>query len=80
MSGDALKLLLNDVGRQTQARGYLRGLLDAEPTTLNYMKWYNELPFSQNKRNIAIVSSFTTETIAPFLGLEAFLSGWRISP
>lgn len=77
MSDSELEELLGDQERQTAARSLLRNHIDANPSTLGYMKWHAKLPAAQQVRAIACVASFTMETIRPFLEVEAFLSGWR---
>jgi FkbH-like protein len=71
--------LVADPARQTEARGVLRQWLDASPKTMTYQQWLHRLPPATVQQPIGIVSSFTTEIIAPFLEVEAYLSGWRPS-
>ena len=78
MSAELLNSLLGDKARQTEARGRLRTQLDDAPTTMNYMQWLGRLPSADKTRRVAVLSSFTVETMAPFLQVEAFASGWRI--
>ncbi len=75
-----LEAILRDPGRQLEARALLRKELDASPSTLSYLKWQNKLPPEDGGRPIAILSSYTIETIAPFLSVESYVSGWRARP
>src|SRR5215468_3358806 len=72
--------LLVDTTRQVEARTQLRTQLDQSPTTMSYLRWVRRLPTAEKTRDVALVSSFTIETITPFLELEAYLCGWRIKP
>ena len=80
MSARALEVLLSDLERLTEARARLRSVLDDAPTTLSYMRWLRRLPPAAKTRRVVILSSFTVETMAPFLDVEAFAAGWRIEP
>lgn len=82
MSNDAqahttLQKLLSDPDRQTVARKLLRETLDTNPTTLAYMGFKAKLSPPSTTRKIAILSSYTIETVAPFLEVEAYLAQWR---
>lgn len=77
---DAIARLLGDPERQAEARAALRDALDARPATMSYMSWRRRLPAAATRRLVAILCSFTIETIAPFLEVEAYLSGWRAAP
>lgn len=74
---NTLQSLLLDPARQAVARKLLRETLDAKPTTLAYMGFKAKLPTPSAKQNVAILSSYTIETIAPFLEVEAYLAQWR---
>lgn len=81
MSESDLRRLLLSADRQVQARSALRDLLDAAPRTLAYKQWLSRLPpvdGGAEPRAIALLSSFTLETLEPFLQVEAYLSGWRL--
>ncbi len=80
MTADSLQDLLVDADRQAAARSELRKALDAAPTTLSYIKWKNALPPADQRHCIAVLSSYTIETLAPFLEVEAYLAGWRVRP
>ncbi|MDP6953190.1 MAG: HAD-IIIC family phosphatase [Alphaproteobacteria bacterium] len=80
MTAESLPDLLANPERQVAARSQLRKTLDAAPTTLAYMKWKAALPPGDKRRTVAILSSFTIETVAPFLDVEAYLAGWRADP
>ncbi len=80
MTAEPLQQLLADPDRQVAARCQLRKVLDAAPTTLAYIKWKSELLPAEEQRTVAILSSFTIETVAPFLDVEAYLAGWRVKP
>lgn len=80
MSASSLETLLCNTERQTEARARLRSALDDAPTTMNYMQWLGRLPAADTPRGVAILSSFTVETMAPFLDVEAYTAGWRIAP
>lgn len=80
MNACALKSLLSDPARQSEARGRLRAVLDDSPTTMNYMQWLRQLPPPEKTRRVVILSSFTVETMMPFLDVETFAAGWRIAP
>ena len=80
MSASPLETLLCDTGRQTEARARLRSVLDEAPTTMNYMQWLGRLPPADTVRQVAVLSSFTVETMAPFLDVEAFTAGWWVAP
>jgi len=80
MSVEALITLLGDEQRQTEARGRLRTQLDDAPTTMNYMQWLGRLPSADKTHRVVVLSSFTVETMAPFLAVEAFAADWRIDP
>ena len=77
MSDRQLEELLGNHERQIEARALLREQLDANPTTLGYLKWQAKLPAAAQSRAISCIASFTIETIQPFLEVEAYLSGWR---
>ena len=72
-----VQILLQDSNRQTAARKLLRQTLDAKPTTLAYMGCKAKLPPPPATQKIAFLSSYTIETIAPFLEVESFLAEWR---
>ncbi len=78
MSESDLQRLLLGTDRQVQARSSLRDLLDAAPRTLTYKQWQSRLPPVDKAKSIALLSSFTLETLEPFLQVEAYLSGWRL--
>jgi len=81
MSETDLPTLLSQPERQVQARSGLRAVLDAAPRTLTYKQWLTRLPAPDADtplREISLLSSFTLETIEPFLQLESYLSGWRM--
>ncbi len=80
MSASLLETLLGDAARQGEARARLRSVLDDAPTTMNYMQWRRRLPAAERIRRVAVLSSFTVETMAPYLDVEAFAAGWRIAP
>ncbi len=80
LTDDPLRSLLRDPGRKTVARKMLREALDAKPTTLTYMGFKAKIPAPSATQKIAILSSFTIETIAPFLEVESFLAQWRAEP
>lgn len=80
MTEDSILQSLADSNRQTEARATLRGLLDSAPTTMAYMTWRRRLPPVETSRRVAILASYTIETIEPFLDVEAYLSGWRPVP
>lgn len=69
--------LLGDPTRQPEARARTAAEIAAAPTTLTYLKMSKILPPAALRRRVSVVSSFTVETIAPFLEVEAYLSGWR---
>jgi len=75
-----LEDLLRDPQRHLRARAELRKDLDENPGTITYLRWQSRLPSPSSATPIVIVSSFTIETIAPFLDVEAYVSGWRIAP
>lgn len=77
MDNAALESLLIDPERQTEARARLRDVVDAMPRTLNYMQWLQRLPAGGQGQPVAVLSSFTIQTIDPFLRLECYLSGWQ---
>lgn len=72
-----LEALLADPVRQAEARSRLRRQIDAAPRTLTYKHWLGRLPPAAGARSVAWLSTFTLETIEPFLQVEAYLSGWR---
>ena len=75
-----LQKLLLDADRQVHARSALRDLLDAAPRTLTYKQWLRRLPplaRAQDCKAVTLLSSFTLETLDPFLQVEAYASGWR---
>ncbi len=80
MSGRSLESLIADPERQVAARALLRETLDAEPTTLAYLGWAGKLPEFGERRTVAVLSSFTVETLRPYLEVEAYVSGWRAEP
>ena len=82
MDEPELQKLLLDAGRQVQARAALRDVLDAAPRTLTYKQWLARLPLAdtQDRRAVTLLSSFTLETLEPFLQVEAYASGWRVKP
>jgi FkbH-like protein len=71
-----LKQLLSDRARETEARSRLRDWLDSSAKTTTYKQWLHCLPAGSVRQPVAIVASFTVETIAPFFEVEAYLSGW----
>lgn len=77
MDDAELLSLIHDASRQTEARARLRDLLDAAGRTLTYKRWLNQLPPAIERKRVALLSSFTLETIEPFFQVEAYLSGWR---
>lgn len=80
MTEAELELLIAAPGRQTEARSRLRDALDANPRTVNYKLWLSRLPAVEApaaRRPVLLMSSFTLETLEPFLQVEAYLSGWR---
>lgn len=72
----ALQVLLLDPVRQLEARGRLRDILTGSPTTMTYLRWLRRLPRAEAARPVAVLSSFTSETLTPFLEVEAYISGW----
>jgi FkbH-like protein len=80
MTNIMLENLRDDPGRQVEARSRLRSTIDEKPTTLAYMKWSKNLPESSSTRNVAIVSSFTIETLTPYFAVESYLAGIAASP
>jgi FkbH-like protein len=74
-----IERLVADDARQIAARSSLRNLLDATPTTLAYKQWARRLPAAKVRLPVAVVSSFTIETIDLFLEVESYLSGWRMT-
>ena len=77
MNDSDLLSLITDAKRQTEGRARLRDLLDAAGRTLAYAHWLNRLPQAAERLPVALLSSFTLQTIEPFLQVEAYLSGWR---
>ncbi len=80
MTESELQQLLLNPDRQVQARSALRDVLDAAPRTLTYKQWLARLPPlapGQQRRAITLLSSFTLETLEPFLQVEAYASAWR---
>jgi FkbH-like protein len=77
MAEQDLSDLLLDPARQTAARSRLRDEIDAAPRTLTYKHWLAHLPQAQTSTAVTVLSSFTAETLEPFLQLEGYLSGWR---
>jgi FkbH-like protein len=73
----SLEQLARDPRRQAEARARMAAEIAASPTTLTYLRMLNILPPATLRRRIAIVSSFTIETVAPFLEVEGYLSRWR---
>ena len=82
MTESDLQKLLLDADRQVHARAALRNQLDAAPRTLAYKQWLARLPLAEdeNRRSVTLLSSFTLETLEPFLQVEAYVSGWRTKP
>ncbi len=80
MSSAALETLLVDAARQCEARARLRASLDAAPTTVSYMQWRHRLPPADMARPVVVLSSFTVETMAPFLAVESYAAGWFAEP
>ena len=80
MTDTELEALLGSPTRQTEARGSLRDRLDREPKTTSYLRWHAALPAIGDPQRIAVLSSFTIRTIDPFLQVEAYLAGWRLTP
>lgn len=76
----AVERLLGTNGHQAEARLRLVELLDQDSSTSAYLRWSRRLQDSAEARRIALISSYTIETISPFLVVEAYLSGWRIEP
>lgn len=72
--------LLGMASHQPEARLRLAELLERDPSTPAYLRWSRRLPDFAEKRRIALISSYTVETISPFLAVEAYLSGWRLDP
>jgi FkbH-like protein len=72
-----LDQILANPQRQAEARSRLAAELARAPSTLTYLKWSKALPAAGTSRHIALLSSFTIETIAPFLCVEGYLSGWQ---
>lgn len=72
--------LLGMKSHQPEARLRLADLLDRDPSTSAYLRWSRQLPDFAETRRIALISSYTVETISPFLAIEAYLSGWRLDP
>lgn len=79
MDSAALQSLLSDPQRQAEARSRLRDVVDAKPSTITYMQWLPRLPAGGDGCSVAVVSSFTVQTIDPFLRVESYLSGWQSS-
>jgi FkbH-like protein len=80
MTESELQQLLLDPGRQVHARASLRDILDSAPRTMTYKQWLARLPApapTQPARAVQLLSSFTLETLEPFLQVEAYVSGWR---
>lgn len=80
MTRQELERLLHDPHRQPEARARLRKELDVNPSTVAYLRWQNKLPPMEEARSVTLVSSYTIETMGPFLSVEAYLAGWRILP
>lgn len=80
VSSLSLEEVLAEPTRQTEARARLREELEAAPKTLCYLQWLKRLPEPETRERLAVVSSFTVEPMAPFLEVEAYLSGWRPDP
>jgi FkbH-like protein len=76
----AVERLLGMATHQSEARLRLAELLDRDPSTSAYLKWSRRVPNFAESRRVALISSYTVETIDPFLAVEAYLSGWRSSP
>ena len=72
-----LTVMLADPARQTEVRARLREELESAPKTLSYMRWLKQLPKPEARESVVLVSSFTIEPLAPFLEVQAYLSGWR---
>ncbi len=80
MDETELQQLLLHPDRQVSARSALRDVLDAAPRTLTYKHWLSRLPAAtapDEQHCVALLSSFTLETLEPFLQVEAYASGWR---
>lgn len=77
MNDSELLSLITDARRQTEGRAALRDKLDTSGRTLAYKLWLNRLPDATTRMPVALLSSFTLQTIEPFLQVEAYLSGWR---
>lgn len=77
MNEDDIIRLTHDPARQCEARDALRDLLDGSPRALAYKRWQQLLPDGMAALPVAVVASFTIETIEPYLCVEAYLSGWR---
>ena len=75
-----LEALMADPGRQPEARAVLAAKIGKSAITLSYLKWARGVPAALAERRIALLSSYTLETIRPFLSVEAYLSGWRANP
>ena len=78
MTESELQQALSQPEQQVQARSAMRALLDAAPRTLTYKQWLSHLPPADAARRIMLLSSFTLETVEPFLQVEAYVSGWRV--
>jgi FkbH-like protein len=75
-----LDALIADPQRQPEARAALAAEIAQSPSTLSYVKWARAVPETLPVRRVALLTSYTFETAAPFLAVEAYLSGWRIAP
>lgn len=73
----AVERLIADASRQPEARARLAELLCRDPSTLAYVSWSRRLPEFAPARRVALLSSYTVETMAPFVAVEAYLSRWR---
>jgi FkbH-like protein len=79
MTQPGLTQLLSDPQRQAEARATLRDVLEAAPRTVAYKQWLAQLPPVSSTQRVVLLSSFTLETLEPFLQVQAYLSGWRAS-
>jgi FkbH-like protein len=77
MTPTDLQRLIADPARQTEARARLRDALEAAPRTVAYQQWLAHLPPASDSQAVVLLSSFTLETLEPFLQVQAYLSGWR---
>ena len=80
LSSPELEALLADQARQPLARSMLSELLEAEQKTLAFLKLSNLVPKTRKPIKTAVFSSFTLETIQPFLAVECYLSRWACEP